>query len=75
MIEITDAEALFKLTPTERDILRHLAGGRTMKEIAALRGRSPKTVDVQRRNIYHKTNSRCIADITRFAIRVGLVAA
>jgi len=62
------------LTSREREILQLIAEGLTAKEIAAHVFLSIKTVETHRRNIMQKLNMRSTADLTKFAIREGLVA-
>ena len=62
------------LTSREREILQLIAEGLTSREIAAHVYLSIKTVETHRRNIMQKLNMRSIADLTRYAIREGLVA-
>jgi two-component system, NarL family, response regulator NreC len=62
------------LTSREREILQLIAEGLTSREIAAHVYLSIKTVETHRRNIMQKLNMRSIADLTRYAIREGLVS-
>jgi len=62
------------LTSREREILQLIAEGSTSREIAEHVYLSIKTVETHRRNIMQKLNMRSIADLTRYAIREGLVA-
>jgi DNA-binding NarL/FixJ family response regulator len=62
------------LTQREREILQLLAEGSTTKEIAAHLGVSVKTVETHRRNMMQKLNMRSIAELTKYAIREGLIA-
>ena len=61
------------LSKREQEILQGLAQGQTVHEIAAELCRSPKTVNNHRTNILHKLNLRNTAELTRLAIRHGLV--
>lgn len=61
------------LTPREQEVVKLIAEGRSAKEIAATLVISPKTVDRHRANILHKLGMRDRLDLTRFAIRTGLV--
>jgi DNA-binding NarL/FixJ family response regulator len=61
------------LTQREREILQLLAEGSTTKEIAAHLGVSVKTVETHRRNMMQKLNMRSIAELTKYAIREGLI--
>ena len=64
-------EVLADLTPREEEVLRHLALGSSMKEIAAVLNISTKTVDTYRTRANLKLNHRTRADIVRFAIKSG----
>jgi DNA-binding NarL/FixJ family response regulator len=69
----TDSQKLGHLTEREREVLVFLAEGKTNREVAGVWGLSTKTVDTHRLNILRKLALRNNADLTRFAIRVGLV--
>lgn len=60
------------LTPREREVLQHIAEGKTTKETAFLLKLSGKTVDTYRMQIMRKLNLYSIAELTRFAIREGI---
>lgn len=62
-----------RLTHREFQVLRLLAQGLTNREIAAELGIQLKTVDSHRRRILKKLGLRNNADLTRFAIRHGLI--
>ena len=66
-----DAEPL---TPREREVVKLVAEGHTSEEIAELLVISRKTVDRHRANILEKLGLRDRVDLTRYAIRRGLVA-
>jgi len=61
------------LTSRERDVLRLIGGGLRTAEIAAQFAISTLTVDVHRRNIRHKLNLQTTAELTRYAVREGLL--
>lgn len=61
------------LTSREREVVKLIAEGRTTKEIADLLVISGKTVDRHRANILAKLGMRDRLDLTRYAIRTGLV--
>lgn len=67
----TSNGGLADLTPREEEVLRHLALGSSMKEIAAVLNISTKTVDTYRTRANLKLNHRTRADIVRFAIKSG----
>ncbi len=61
------------LTRREREVLRLIAEGSTMKEIAARLNISPKTAQVHRDNLKDKLNLRSTAAIVRYAIQRKMV--
>jgi len=61
------------LTPREEEIVKLIAEGHSTREIADTLVISPKTVDRHRANILQKLGMRDRLDLTRFAIRAGLV--
>lgn len=68
------AAADHRLGPRERQVLQLLAEGHSSAEIAAHLNIAQATVDVHRRNIMRKLDLHCVADLTRYAIRIGLVS-
>jgi DNA-binding NarL/FixJ family response regulator len=67
-------EELEPLTPREVEILKLIAEGHTSKEIASMLVVSIKTVESHRANILGKLGMRDGVDLTRYAIRRGLIA-
>jgi DNA-binding NarL/FixJ family response regulator len=61
------------LTPREAEVVKLIAEGHTTKEIAETLVISPKTVERHRANILEKLELRDRVDLTRWAIRRGLV--
>lgn len=61
------------LTPRESEIVKLVAEGNTSREIAELLVISEKTVDRHRANVLEKLGMRDRVDLTRYAIRCGLV--
>lgn len=61
------------LTPRELEVLKLIAEGHTSKEIAAMLVISIKTVDRHRTNMLDKLGMRDRVDLTRYAIRRGLI--
>jgi DNA-binding NarL/FixJ family response regulator len=61
------------LTPRELEVLKLIAEGKTTKEIAALLVLSVKTVERHRADILHRLGMRDRVDLTRYAIRRGLI--
>jgi DNA-binding NarL/FixJ family response regulator len=62
------------LTERESQILSLIADGHTSREIAEMLVISPRTVERHRENLRHKIGSRNQVDLTRYAIRAGLIA-
>jgi DNA-binding NarL/FixJ family response regulator len=62
------------LSPREREVLQLVGEGKTTKRIALDLHLSPKTVDAHRRNLMEKLDLYTVADLTRYAVRQGLVA-
>ena len=63
------------LTPRENEILKLVADAHTNDEIGALLDISKKTVERHRENILEKLGMRDRVELTRYAVRRGLVAA
>jgi len=61
------------LTPRESEIVKLIGEGHSSKEIAALLVISDKTVERHRANVLEKLGLRDRVDLTRYAIRRGLV--
>jgi DNA-binding NarL/FixJ family response regulator len=61
------------LTPRELEVLKLIAEGHTSKEIAAMLVISIKTVDRHRTNMLEKLGMRDRVELTRYAIRRGLI--
>jgi DNA-binding NarL/FixJ family response regulator len=62
------------LTDREREVLILVAEGYSSRQIAETLGISPKTVDVHRTNLMRKLNLHNRVEITRYAIRHGLIS-
>ncbi|NKQ26619.1 response regulator [Streptomyces galbus] len=61
------------LTPREEEVLKLVAEGHSSKEIAELLFISVKTVQRHRANLLHKLGLRDRLELTRYAIRAGLI--
>ncbi|HEX4985658.1 MAG TPA: response regulator transcription factor [Burkholderiales bacterium] len=68
-------DVLDTLSPRQREILRAIATGRAMKQIAQDLGLSIKTVESHRAQIMERLDIHDIAGLVRFSIRVGLINA
>lgn len=66
---------LLSLTPRELSVVRLVAQGLTTAQIADQISRSPKTIDNQISSALAKTNSANRVELSRWAIREGLVKA
>jgi DNA-binding NarL/FixJ family response regulator len=62
------------LTPRELEVLKLVAEGHTSEEIADMLVISRKTVDRHRANMLEKLGMRDRVELTRYAIRRGLIA-
>ncbi|GAA2240120.1 DNA-binding response regulator [Streptomyces ruber] len=63
------------LTPREEQVLKLVAEGHSSKEIADILFISIKTVQRHRANLLHKLGMRDRLELTRYAIRAGLIEA
>jgi DNA-binding NarL/FixJ family response regulator len=61
------------LTSREREVIQLLAEGRTSKEVAATLNLSVKTAETHRTNLMRKLGLHSVADLTRYAVRNGIV--
>jgi DNA-binding CsgD family transcriptional regulator len=61
-----------RLSPREREVVRHVVDGRSSKEIAALLQTSPKTVEKQRRDAMRKLEVSNVAALVRIAMEMDL---
>jgi DNA-binding NarL/FixJ family response regulator len=68
-----DAKAADPLTPRGQDVVKLIAEGHTSEEIAGILFIAKKTVDRHRANVLEKLGMRNRVELTRYAIRRGLV--
>ncbi|HTT20509.1 MAG TPA: response regulator transcription factor [Candidatus Sulfotelmatobacter sp.] len=61
------------LTSREREVIQLLAEGRTSKEVAVTLNLSVKTAETHRTNLMRKLGLHSVADLTRYAVRNGIV--
>jgi DNA-binding NarL/FixJ family response regulator len=61
------------LTPREQEVVKLIAEGHTSEEIAGMLFISKKTVDRHRANVLEKLGMRNRVELTRYAMRRGLV--
>lgn len=57
----------------EREVLQLVAGGMSSVEISRELHIAPSTVEAHRRNVMRKLDLHSVADLTRYAVRTGLV--
>jgi DNA-binding NarL/FixJ family response regulator len=62
-----------KLTPRQRDVLRLIAEGRRMKEIAATLELSTRTVETHKYEMMRALGVESTAELVRYAMQIGLV--
>jgi len=62
------------ISQREREVLALLAAGKRSRQIAEHLHVSTATIEVHRRNIMRKLGLRTVAELTRYAIREGLVS-
>ncbi len=62
-----------KLTPRQREVLRLIAEGRRMKEIAAILQLSTRTVETHKYEMMRSLGVASTAELVRYAIQIGLV--
>jgi DNA-binding NarL/FixJ family response regulator len=62
------------LSPREREVLQLIAEGHSTKEVARILKVSVKTVETHRRQLMNKLELFSVAELTRYAIREGVVS-
>jgi DNA-binding NarL/FixJ family response regulator len=62
------------LTPRQREVLQLLAEGRSMKEVAATLGMTPRTVAFHKYRVMDQFQLKSTADLVQFAIREHLIS-
>ena len=67
------SEKLDLLSPREKDILSMISEGKNAREISAALCISRNTVDVHRRNLMQKLGCENLNELTRYAMREGLM--
>jgi DNA-binding NarL/FixJ family response regulator len=70
----SDASVYSILTTREREVLQLLAEGKTTKQTATALKISIKTVETHRQQVMHKLDVHSVADLTKYAVREGLVS-
>ena len=69
----TDDSTRDVLTSREREVIQLLAEGKTSKEVAVALNLSVKTAETHRTNLMRKLGLHSVADLTRYAVRNGIV--
>ena len=62
-----------QLTATEKEVLRQIALGKSVKEVAVERNSSIHTITTHKKNIFRKINVNTVFEATKYALRAGLV--
>jgi two-component system NarL family response regulator len=68
----SNCSADWRLTARQRQVLRHVAEGEALKQIATQLDVSVKTIETHRRQIMDKLDLHSVAELTKYAIRQGL---
>jgi diguanylate cyclase (GGDEF)-like protein len=68
-----ESDALHKLRPREREVLKLLAKGKTNKEVAGLLGMSVRTAETHRANIMSQLGVHSLPDLIFFALRNNII--
>ena len=68
-----EKQATVTLTPRQREVLRLIAEGRRMKEIAATLQLSTRTVETHKYDMMRALGVQSTAELVRYAIDLGLV--
>jgi DNA-binding NarL/FixJ family response regulator len=71
--DANDDEGSDVLTGREREVIQLLAEGKTSKEVAVTLNLSVKTAETHRTNLMRKLGLHSVADLTRYAVRNGIV--
>ena len=71
MVPNVHADAINQLTPSEKEVVRLIAGGMTTKQIAAWRNTSFHTVTTHRKNIFRKLSVSNVSELAMKVIKSG----
>ncbi len=71
--QMRETSSLSTLTPTEVEIVRAIAQGKTTKEIATERFSSIHTINTHRKNIFRKLSVNTAHEAIKAAVRSGLI--
>lgn len=73
LTEIGKKDVYNLLTPTEIEVLKLIARGRSVKEMASDRNSSIHTIVTHKKNIFRKLDVNNVYEATKYALRAGLV--
>jgi DNA-binding NarL/FixJ family response regulator len=74
LVDRGEESSLERLTPRQRQVLQHVAEGKTSKQIAKQLGISVKTAEAHRSTLMNALDIHEVAGLVRYAIRVGLIS-
>ena len=72
--QLKDSAPAARLTPREREVLQLIAEGMSVKEVGASLNLSPRTVEFHRYNVTDKLGLKTVAELTRYAVKHGIVS-
>jgi DNA-binding NarL/FixJ family response regulator len=72
MLRTSGKGVAHRLTARQREVLRHIAAGQTMKEVAAQLDLSPRTVEMHKYDMMQVLGVRTTAELVNYAVRNGL---
>lgn len=69
-----DGQSAVQLSKREREVIKLIALGKSSKEIARIMEISPRTVDTYRKRLMDKLGLKNLAEVVRYAVRLGVVS-
>ena len=72
VVQAEDRRRLASLTPREREVFEHVVRGQLNKQIASDLGTVERTVKFHRAALMEKLGAESVADLVRFAQRMGI---
>lgn len=69
-----DGQSAVQLSKREREVITLIALGKSSKEIARVMEISPRTVDTYRKRLMDKLGLKNLAEVVRYAVRLGVVS-
>ena len=73
LVSTPESFAKSLLTASETEVLRLIAQGKSVKEIAAERNSSIHTITTHKKNIFRKLQINSVYEATKYALRAGLL--